>query len=220
MSDSAWYGYSPSASDHGAVHGGRRARHHRGMRCKSKRATAGGNKIGGRSSRRRQPLLTPALSSPGRRGRAEGAATLSLRPVAAEVTLALSTTFPLRLWEEHRGRWASLRPSPAPCDPLILPVQLDPDESHLSQLIPLHPGKSRESHLVPLNPGGTRQEEEKSCLKRPRGGGRACIERRSAAVGTIVEGGRCPSHGIPLVPLSLTQSRESHLVPANPTCPG
>ena len=64
------------------------------MQVKSERAAAGGNKIGGRSSSWRQPLLTPALSSLGRRGGVEGAATLSLLPVAVEVILALSTTFP------------------------------------------------------------------------------------------------------------------------------
>ena len=135
-------------------------------------------------------------------------------------------------WEGDRGRWASLRPSPAPCDPLILPVQLDPGVSHLSQLIPLSPGETRESPLIPLDPGGSRQEEERSRLRCPRGGGRTCVERRSATVGTAVSGGCRRSRRIPLVPLNPGEShlfqliplssgesrasQESHLIPLDP----
>ena len=200
------------------------------MLCKSERAAADGDRIGGRSSSRHRPLLTPALSSPGRRGGVEGAATLSLLPVAVEVTLALSTTFPLRLRGRGTGGGGTIFVRAALGTAVaggcrrsrrIPLVPLNPGESHLSQLIPLSPGESRESresHFIPLDPCGSRQEEEKSRLRRPRGGGRACVERRSATVGTIVEGGCCPSHGIPLIPLNLTQSRESQLIPANPAC--
>ena len=182
------------------MHGARRARHHRGMRCKSKRATAGGDKIGGRSSSRRQPLLTPALSSPGRRGGVEGAATFSLLPVAVEVTLALSTTFPLRLRGRGTGGGGTFCVRAAVgtavaggrCPSQGIPlVPLDPGESRLSQLIPLDPEESPASHLIPLDPG----------------------ESRLSQLIPLDPGGSRLSH---LIPLNPGESRESQLIPLNP----
>ena len=172
---------STEAPYHGAVHGACWTRHHRGMRCKSERTTAGGDGIGGRSSSRRQPLLTPALSSPGRRGGVEGAATFSLLSVAVEVPLPSQPRPPSAFGGGGQGEVANSMCA-APSARSSRSVVARPVESRLSHLISLNPGESRLSHLIPLDPG------ESHLI--PLDPGESHLSRR-----------------IPLVPVDPTQSR-------------